>query len=329
MINLSKVPFLGLSVSKKPRLVILGTGWAATSILKTLKPSQFDTIVISPSNYFLFTPLLPGATTGTVEYRSLLESARKICKRSKSQYVNGSCRDIDLESKTVSVKDNDGLFCDIQYDKLVIALGARNATYEIPGVKEHVNFCKSITDARKIREKIITRFDQANFPSISEQEKQRLMTFVIVGGGPTGVEFAAELHDFLNKELIQHFPDLVKRYVRVILIQGADHVLNTFDQAISSYTEDRFQRQKIQVVTNAFVTLVEQDSLTYKIKMGEKWETLKTPYGMCVWSTGIAMHEITKSLSLRIDPQTNSKALRVDENLKVIGTGDVYALGDC
>jgi NADH dehydrogenase len=241
-----------------------------------LKPNQFDTIVISPTNYFLFTPLLPGATTGTVEYCSLLESTRKICKRSGAEYIAGSCQDISTATKTISIKDNDGLVCDIKYDKLVIALGARNETYSIPGVKEHVHFLKSITDARKIRDKISTLFEQASFPATTEQEKPRLMTFVIVGGGPTGVEFAAELYDFLKKDLIHYYPDLVKRYVRVILIQGVDHILNTFDQIISAYTEERFQRQHIQVITNAFVTSAEKDVLSYKIKKGEGWETLKT-----------------------------------------------------
>ncbi|KAI8898827.1 hypothetical protein BC833DRAFT_588265 [Globomyces pollinis-pini] len=291
---------------------------------------ELETIVVSPTNYFLFTPLLPGATTGTVESRSLLESVRKICRRSNAHYYDAWAEDVNFENKTVLIAESADKKIHVPYDKLVIALGARNETYGIPGVRENVHFCKTINDARKIRDKLTSIFEEAASPLMTDEERSKILSFVIVGGGPTGVEFSAELYDFLNRDLINYYPDLVKRHVRVTLIQGADHVLNTFDEAISNYTEDRFRRQNINVVTNAFVQSVDKNTIVYKTKNSNGTNDIKTiPYGLCVWSTGIAMHEMVKRMSSKLIPQTNRKALSVDPNLNVIGAKDVYALGDC
>eukprot|EP00842_Homolaphlyctis_polyrhiza_P000466 jgi/Hompol1/141/HPOL_002450-RA len=329
---------------QRPRLVVLGTGWAATTIAKSLRKSAFETIVVSPTNYFTFTPLLPEATTGTVEVRSLVESIRKICRRSGAHYFQGSAQDVDFDRKLVHVSDPSNNQYLMPYDKLAFSvclnrsdelirfmIKARNETYSIPGVTEHVHFLKSINDARKIRETLMHNFESASVPSLSQEERNRLLSFVIVGGGPTGVEFAAELFDFLNQDLIKYFPDLLKSSVRVTLIQGAEHILNTFDEAISSYAENRFKRQNIDIITSAFVVSVEKDKIIYKTKDASTgvFHVHEIPYGLCVWSTGIGMHELTKKLAARLEPQQHVRALSVDSHLRVKGVSDVYALGDC
>jgi NADH:ubiquinone reductase (non-electrogenic) len=246
----------------------------------------------------------------------------------------GKATDVDWNKKSITIRDEKDAKVQIAYDKLVLAIGgngililARNATFGIPGVKEYVLFCKSIGDAQKIRERILTCFERASYPGTSDMDKSKLLTFVCVGAGPTGVEFAAELHDFLQGDLIKYFPDLVKRYVRVVMIQGDRHVLNTFDQAISNYTEDRFKRANIRVITSAFVVSVDQHKITYKVKEDEEEKFQETYYGCCVWSTGIEMHTLTTSLMSK--QQLKTKALAVDRHLKVMGTDDVYAIGDC
>ncbi|KAJ3250812.1 hypothetical protein HK103_003158 [Boothiomyces macroporosus] len=285
----NQFPWSSWETKKKPRLLILGTGWASTTILKNLKKNQYETIV------------------GTVEYRSLLENTRKICRHSGAHYFAASADDVDFDKKTVLAIDTDNNQVEIPYDKLVIALGARNETYGIPGVKENVHFCKTIKDARNIRDKLTTIFEKASNPIISEEERQRLLTFVVVGGGPTGV-----------------------RHVKVILIQGSAHILNTFDEKISEYAEERFKRQNIKVITQAFVQSVDQKSITYKVKKPDgSMETNVTDYGLCVWSTGIAMHETTQKLSSKLTDQTHRRALNVDSGLRLIGAKDAYALGDC
>ncbi|KAI9209016.1 pyridine nucleotide-disulfide oxidoreductase-domain-containing protein [Polychytrium aggregatum] len=323
---------------QKPLLVVLGSGWGATSLLKELEPGAYNTLVISPTNYFLFTPLLPEATTGTVETRSLMESIRRICQRVRATYFEAHAYDVDVQRKLVLVEVDDSIADQavkrrfyVPYDRLVVAVGAQNNTFGIPGVSENCNFLKSIKDARAIRAKMMDLFEHAALPTTTEAERKKFLSFVVAGGGPTGVEYAAELSDFLHEDLIKFFPDLVRNDVSITVIQSADHILNTYSKAISEFAEQKFKRQSINVVTNARVTRVNSDTIEYKLKKPQAGgpESIELPYGMCVWSTGIGMKPITKRLTSSISEQKNSKALLVDTRLRLLGGAGVYALGDC
>ncbi|KAI8907016.1 pyridine nucleotide-disulfide oxidoreductase-domain-containing protein [Powellomyces hirtus] len=315
----------------KPRLVILGSGWGATSILKDLDANGYYTVVLSPTNYFLFTPLLPEATTGTTECRSLIESIRKICFRSRAHYCEAAAQDVHFDLKMVEVIGVDGRHFLVPYDKLVIGVGAMNNTFGVPGVRENARFLKDIQDARYLRHKLMTNFETAALPTTSEAERKRLLSFVIAGGGPTGVEYAAELYDFLHEDLMKYFPDLTSSDVSVTIVQSADHILNTFSEAISLYAEERFKKHNINVVTNARVTKVDPGVLTYRNKNAKAGEmdTFEIPFGICLWSTGIGLRDFTKRLVDKIDMQKNKRAIEVDSRLRMKGVEGVYALGDC
>ncbi|KAJ3021379.1 hypothetical protein HKX48_008696 [Thoreauomyces humboldtii] len=315
----------------KPRLVVLGSGWGATSILKDLEQNAYYTVVVSPTNYFLFTPLLPEATTGTTECRSLIESIRKICRRSRAHYCEAAAYDLHLDIKMVEVVSATGQHFLIPYDKLVIGIGAMNNTFGVPGVAENARFLKDIDDARYLRHKLMSNFEQAALPTTSEQERKRLLSFVIAGGGPTGVEYAAELYDFLHDDLRKYFPDLADSGVSVTVIQSADHILNTFAECISSYAEERFRKQHINVITNARVIKLEPGVLTYKNKKPTPGQpdTFDLPFGICLWSTGVGMRPFTKRLTDKVEEQKNKRAIEIDSRLRVKGLEGVYALGDC
>ncbi|KAJ3417017.1 hypothetical protein HDV05_007499 [Chytridiales sp. JEL 0842] len=314
--------------SDKPKLVILGTGWASTGILKTLKADGWDTVVVSPTNYFLFTPLLPEATSGTVEARSLMESARKICKRSGAKYLEAEAQDVHFDKNYVQVQSKSGQKFLVKYDKLVISVGAMNSTMGVPGVSENTHYLKTINDARALRYKIVSLCEEAALPTVSDEERKRLLTFVIAGGGPTGVEFAAELHDFVKEDLATYYPNLP---VNLTVVQGSDHILNTYAKSISEMAEKQFQRNNINILFNARVVAVEPNKLVYKLKnvpKGEK-DTFEIPFGLCVWSTGVGMRPFTERLSKKLASQTKSRALVTDTHLQLKGVSDVYALGDC
>ncbi|KAJ3186716.1 hypothetical protein HDU85_007536 [Gaertneriomyces sp. JEL0708] len=310
----------------KPRLVILGSGWGATSLVKDLQANGYYTVIISPTNYFLFTPLLPEATTGTVEARSLLESIRYIARSARAHYCEAEAHDVHLDLKMVEVVGSDGKHFLVPYDKLVVAVGAMNNTFGVPGVAEHTHALKTISDARKLRYNLMKNFEHAALPTTSPEERRRLLSFVIAGGGPTGVEYAAELYDFLHNDLHKYFPELAPS-VTVTIIQSGDHILNTFAEAISTFAEKRMKKQDINIVTNARVVKVDQDEVTYKLKNTDQLVTI--PFGICVWSTGIGMRPFTARLSSKLYPQQNVKALEVDSRLRVTGANDIYAMGDC
>ncbi|CAG8769505.1 11596_t:CDS:10, partial [Racocetra persica] len=316
--------------SKRPRIVILGSGWGAVSLIKGLDKNKYHVTIVSPQNYFLFTPLLPSATVGTLETRSLLEPIRSIVKGVDAHYIEAKATDIVFDDKLVEVtpeNDPNAAFY-IPYDKLIIAVGSEPMTHGIEGI-EYCNTLKSIADARGVRKKIMDNFEKATLPTTSSEERKRLLSFVVCGGGPTGVEFAAELYDFLTEDLAKYFPNVLRNKVQVSIIQSSDHILNTYDAKISDFAENKFKRDNINVITNARVQKIEPDHLIYKMK--NEQDTRQLDYGLCLWSTGISMNPLTKSISDKLPEQKNKRALITDNRLRLKGIHDssVYAIGDC
>jgi len=151
---------------------------------------------------------------------------------------------------------------------------------------------------------------------------------VVVGGGPTGCEFAGELHDFLIHDIKRYYPHLLP-FVSISLIQSQDKILNTFDKNISLYAVEKFKRDKIDVYLNSRVKAVEKNKLMIFDK--NKNMDVTMPFGLCIWSTGIDPVPLVKDLCAQLQPkgQTNKKALVVDDHLVVKGTKNIFAIGDC
>lgn len=142
---------------------------------------------------------------------------------------------------------NDEKF-DLSFDKLVIACGAISNTFNIPGVKENAYFLKDIHDARRIRLKVIECFENAQQPGRTEEEQKDLLHFAVVGGGPTGVEFSAELHDFIVEDLTKIYPELMDK-VQMTVYDVADKILGSFDSSLSEYATQKFSREGINIKT--------------------------------------------------------------------------------
>ncbi|XP_027347668.1 external alternative NAD(P)H-ubiquinone oxidoreductase B3, mitochondrial-like isoform X2 [Abrus precatorius] len=326
-------PDYGVDQSAKKKVVVLGTGWAATSFLKNMKSSSYDIHVVSPRNYFAFTPLLPSVTCGTVEARSIVEPIRSISQKSgvNIQFSEAECYKIDPKNNKVYCKSaNDKQLgapeeFSVDYDYLVIAMGARSNTFNTPGVQEHAHFLKEVDDALRIRRKVVDLFERASLPSLPVEEKKKLLSFVVVGGGPTGVEFSAELYDFVHEDIARLYPSL-KKYVKITLLEAGDHILNMFDKRITEFAEEKFSRDGIDVRLGSMVVKVSEDEISAKERGSGK--VVSIPHGMVVWSTGIGarpeMLEFMKQLG-----QINRRAVVTDEWLRVEGCDNIYALGDC
>lgn len=320
----------------KPRLVILGGGWGSVALLKELNEEEYHVTLVSPSNYFLFTPMLPSATVGTLELRSLAEPIRRIVSRVSGHFLRASAESIDFSEKLVEVSqigpDGKPTNFYLPYDKLVIGVGSTTNPHGVKGL-ENCNFLKDLDDARQIKRKILNNLETACLPTTSEEERKRLLSFVISGGGPTGVEFAAELFDLLNEDTTQYFPRLIRNEVSVHVIQSRGHILNTYDEAVSKYAEDRFSRDQVDVLVNSRVKEVLPDKIIFTQK-GSNGETItkELPMGFCLWSTGVSQTQFCQNVAEQLgDLQTNKHALETDSHLRLNGAplGDVYAIGDC
>ncbi|KAL1898981.1 hypothetical protein Cpir12675_001641 [Ceratocystis pirilliformis] len=319
----------------KPHLVILGTGWGSVAILKDLNPDDYHVTVVSPRNYFLFTPMLPSATVGTLEVRSLVESIRRILARIHGHYLCAKAEDVELADKLVEVSqqgtDGKEVRFYVPYDKLVIAVGSVTNPHGVKGL-ENAHFLKDVNDARQIRKRILENVEMACLPTTGDEERRRLLSFVVSGGGPTGVEFAAELFDLLNEDLARYFPKLLRNQISVHLIQSRSHILNTYDETVSKYAEDRFSRDQVNVMTNSRVKQVYEDKVVFTQKAEDNTITEKElPMGFCLWSTGVSQNSLCQNIAAKLNCQSNRHALETDTHLRVIGTplGEVYAIGDC
>lgn len=323
-------------LKEKPRLVILGGGWGGVALLKELNPDDYHVTVISPTNYFLFTPMLPSATVGTLELRSLVEPIRRILSRVSGHFIRARAEDVDFVNKMVEVSQVDPHGQEtrfyVPYDKLVVAVGSVTNPHGVKGL-ENAFFLKDIDDARKIRNKVIHNLELACLPTTKDEERKRLLSFCVSGGGPTGVEFAAELFDLLNEDLTRHFPRLLRNEISVHLIQSRSHILNTYDETVSQYAEERFARDQVDVLTNARVKEVMPDKIIFSQKQEDGTQVTKElPIGFCLWSTGVSPAGISKVIAKKLGNfQTNRHALETDSHLRLNGTpyGDVYAIGDC
>lgn len=323
------------AIKHKPKLVILGTGWGSVALLKQLNPGDYHVTVISPSNHFLFTPMLPSATVGTLELRSLVEPVRRIVRRVNGHFLKAMAEDVEFSEKLIEVSavgpHGEKQHFYVPYDKLVVGVGSVTNPHGVKGL-ENCHFLKDISDARLIRNSVVRNLEQACLPTTSDTERRRLLSFVVSGGGPTGVEFAAELFDMLNEDMCKFFPKILRNEISVHVIQSRSHILNTYDQALSEYAEKRFAHDQVDVQTNSRVKEVFPDKIQYTQKDENGKVIIKEiPHGFVLWSTGVAQTDFCKTLASKLENQNNKHALETDTHLRLSGAplGDVYAIGDC
>ncbi|KAF8058293.1 SPAC3A11.07 [Scenedesmus sp. PABB004] len=290
-------------VARKPVVLVLGTGWGAHSLIKVIDVDAYEVVVVSPRNHFLFTPMLPSTAVGTVEFRSLLEPIRT--SNPFATYLEASCERLDPEAKVayctaaVSFEDGRRPSFEIPYDIAVVAVGEAPATFGVPGVSEHCHFMKEVSDTVRLRTRIQEAFELAALPGTSEADRRAVLHFVVVGGGPTGVEFAGTLSDFVRVDLARKYPELMP-FVRVSLLQSADSILTQFSGSLQERALANFQASGVEVRLAVRVTGVTRDVIRLRAAGGAE-EELR--YGICVWSTGNAARPLTQALVASVPRQ--------------------------
>ena len=266
-----------------------------------------------------------------------MEPIRSILRHKNAtvKFYEAEATKIDHEKKLVYINDEsdvkgDTSSTEVPYDMLVVGVGAENATFGIQGVKEHSCFLKEVGDAQKIRKRIMDCVETASFKDQSPEERKRLLHMVVVGGGPTGVEFAGELQDFFQEDLRKWVPEIQDNF-HVTLVEALPKVLPMFSQQLIDYTESTFKEEKISIRTNTMVKKVGERTIEaqYKDKAGNTVNE-EIPYGLLVWATGNAVRPVVKDLMSQIPAQKDSRrGLAVNEYLVVNGTENIWAVGDC
>lgn len=335
------------NLDNKPSVVILGSGWGAISFLQHIDSKNFNVTLVSPRNYFLFTPLLPSTPVGTVDEKSIIEPVVNFALKKKGNvsYYEAEATSINPDRNTVTIKSvstvsqlsqpdhhlglNQQDQAEIKYDYLVTAVGAEPNTFGIPGVEKYGNFLKEIPHSLEIRKRFLANIEKANLLPKGDPERKRLLTIVVVGGGPTGVETAGELQDYVDQELKRFMPSIAEE-VKIHLVEALPVVLNMFERKLTSYAQDVLEKTSIKLHLRTAVAKVEEKQLVAKTKAEDGTVAEQTiPYGTLIWATGNKARPIVTDLFKKIPAQNSStRALNVNENLLVKGSNNIFAIGD-
>jgi NADH dehydrogenase/NADH:ubiquinone reductase (non-electrogenic) len=244
---------------------------------------------------------------------------------------------MDAEKKTIKLESFTRDIFEIEYDKLVIAVGVKTNTFGIESIKaaqekgDDIFFLKRLHHARAIRANIIDSFEKASLPNVNEQEKKRLLSFFVVGGGPTSCEFTAELHDFVRDDVRRLFENLLP-LVRITVVEAGPTLLGPFDRALQEYAHGLFKKRDIDVRLGTAVIGVEDfdgDGYRFPAKRALLSNGEKLEFGTMVWSAGLAPRTFTQDLDENIPRHPRNKRILVDEFLRVKGhEGSIWAIGD-
>eukprot|EP01035_Chromulina_nebulosa_P022407 gene22407-29014_t len=288
--------------------------------------------------------MLAASAVGTVEFKSICDPIRNV--NPFVDYLEATALNVNSESNAVTCQSIkcEGTSCEtvnfeVPYDYLIIAVGATTNTYGIKGVKEHCVFLKQIDDASNIRRAIVNCFERANVPELSETEKRIMLSFVIVGAGPTGVEFTSELRDWIEVEGKKYYSKLLK-YVKISLVEAGNYILPIFDQVLREEALKSLTERETSLISDG---LIDKEVTTVILKAGVKEITNETiflsngatlPYGFCVWAAGNGPLPFVENFVSEI-PQQNELQnvgrgrIVTDSWCKAYGSSNIYSIGDC
>ncbi|KAM5368986.1 hypothetical protein ACJZ2D_009295 [Fusarium nematophilum] len=313
-------------MSEKQKVVIIGSGWGGYRLVYGIDHRKYDITLISPENTSTVTPLLASAACGLFDPRLAHEPIRR--KDFHAKYIKALVLDIDFGAQTLTCQPafeqlKDERF-EVPYDKVIITPGCRSNTFGIPGVAENAIFVKNVANANTVRSRLNDILEMASLPGTSEARQRQLLHIVVVGGGPTGIEVAAELTDLFDGDLGVLFPHL-KDKTSVSVHDVAPQILAPFDRKLSEYACTSLKSNKVTVKLNSHILNVTADTIETK-------EEGATGYGMLIWATGNKSIPLIDSLKLRKTEQGLVRLL-TDDHLNVFALDgaampNVFAMGD-
>jgi NADH dehydrogenase len=294
------------------KIVILGGGFGGVYTLKYLHKFFHNTdiklVLVNKKNYFLFTPLLHEFATGSVSLENLVEPIREIIRCCDYEFVHGEVKRIDLERKIVELNESN-----LSYDYLVIALGSKTNFYNIRGAEENSFTLKSLDDAIRLRNHFIHMFEIA-----SKDQDEESLTFVIVGGGATGVELAGEMSDYFYKTFSKFYPKEIISKVKIILIERGNELIPQFSPKLRKIALEVLRKKNVEVILGKGVKEVGKDFVKLDDETIIKTKTV-------IWTAGVEpnLPEIVGNVE-----KDNKGRLIVNEYLQVKNYENVFGVGD-
>lgn len=343
---LDAVPGLGIGpVRPTQRIVILGGGFAGLAVAQRLnqvfaRDPSVDVLLVSESNYLLFTPMLAEVASSSVEGRHIsspmraffpaptsgppaqndgaMGLGRRLRRRQRVRFQRAYVVGIDPERQTVTVVGCEGCsWQEILYDHLVLTLGGRPDFFGLPGIEENAFTLKSLGDAERLRDHVIGQFERAD--AIDDpRERRQLLTFVVAGGGFSGVETIAELADFAGS-VLRYYPTIRPAETRFVLVHALDRILPEISPELAEYALRKLRSRGIEFELDARVTRATRGRVYLH---DGRWIST----GTLVWTAGNQPNPLVRELGCELDRRG---AVVVDETLRATDTTNVWAAGDC
>lgn len=296
-----------------PRVVILGGGFGGLNVAKALGSTKFDVLLLDKTNHHLFQPLLYQVASAALSPADIAIPIREIL----SPYPNitvlmGEVIRIDKENKTIELKNKDL----IGYDYLVVALGARHSYFGKSEWEPFAPGLKTLPDALKIRERILMSFEKAE-RSDSISEARKFLNFVIIGGGPTGVEMAGAIAEIAYETMLKNFRRIDTTKTQIFLVEGSPHILPVYPERLTAKAKKYLEHFGVHVLTGKRVTNITQDGVDVE---GMWIETRNI-----LWAAGNQAAPVLQTLQAPLDKQGR---VLVDPDLSIPGHEEIFVIGD-
>ncbi len=301
-------------------VVIVGGGFGGLTVAQTLRHAPVRITLLDRRNFHLFQPLLYQVATGNLANSHIAWPLRAILRRQANvQVLLGEVRDIDAQNRRVILDDGA-----LDYDTLVVASGASHSYFGHDEWRERAPGLKSIEDAIEIRRRIFLAFETAE-RSANEDARRRWLTFVIVGGGPTGVELAGALAEIAHHVLRHDFRTIDPTHATILLVEGADRILPPFDPHLSAKAAGALTAMGVTVKTGAMVTEITPEDVGYRIGQASE----RVAAGTVFWAAGVQASPLAKVISEATGaPLDRAGRVSIQPDLTVPGHPEIFAVGD-
>ncbi|PHR98372.1 MAG: FAD-dependent oxidoreductase [Leeuwenhoekiella sp.] len=300
--------------SQKPRIVIIGGGFGGMNLIKKLKKTDYQVVLLDKRNFHTFQPLLYQVSTSGLEPESIAYPLRKIIRNQKNMHF----RIAEVERIDTNLKKVRTDIGDIAYDYLVIATGTRTNFFGNKTIEENAVWMKSLPQALNIRSLMFENLEKANRTEDPVKRKE-FLRFVIAGAGPTGVELSGAIAELRSNVLQADYPDMDTSEIEIHLIEGADRVLPPFSEKSSAKAQKFLEDMGVTIHLETFVANYENNRVTTKGDL-----TLDT--ATFIWSAGVTGASIEGFEATSLMPKLNR--YKVDKYNRVAGFDNIYAIGD-
>jgi NADH dehydrogenase len=300
-------------MADRPKVVIIGGGFGGLSTAKALGKTGCDVILIDRKNHHTFQPLLYQVATAVLSPGEIASPIRRILyKYENIEVVMGEVEGIERDTKTIRLETG----IRIPYDYLVVAAGARHSYFGNDAWETSAPGLKTVEDALEMRRRILLAFEFAERQAYLTGRHEPI-TFVVVGAGPTGVELAGAIADITRKVLAADFELIDTTKARVLLFEGSDRVLGTFDASLSESAKEQLEDIGVEIHLNSFVTEIDNG----RVKVGDDWYECD----VVLWATGVAASPLGKTLGVETD---KAGRIFVEPDLTIQGDPNVFVIGD-